>query len=662
MQKPFNLSTVINLKQFKISRAARQKLEQHGFVIVPALNEQPFFIYEQNAYARVPHFVTLDSVMHLYHLFFQFALRRLETKALAPLVAQLTRRLLAECKEMYRQAPASLRGAALRNIAYVGVAAELMGLKESIPEPAHPMVRKELELIQATAGLEVGAILPYAIDYSQFIVRGHYTRTPLLRRYFRTVMWFGLFPFSPRRLVPVNGTELTPEPLRQALLLTYALYRANLVDTWQKIMTPIDFLVGLADDLTPPEVKQIMDAVYGKSPRLIDLADATRFDQFTQRFLSARMPQIRPKFVSVGGTLPPLPDPDSPWMRLLGQRYVPDSEILQELSDPISRPVPQGLDVMAVLGSERAVQHLDSKPSPWAEYRSVRQKLTERFARLSKQEWTRNVYLAWLHVLKAVLQPLPQEAPPVLRTPHWQDKCLQTALASWAQLRHDTILYAKQSFVAAEGGDFAEEPPPNRHHWVEPNLEAWDRLLELVQITQRLPLLDEILQSKLNQMKSLVTLLRTCAQKRLRNQPLTKWELDELEGIGGWMDSLALSVAGEEGAASWQDIVHPADRKMACVADVHTTVDRRPGGVGEVVLEAAVGYAHAIYVLVPASKGRSVLTRGAVFSYYEFTQPLQRRLTDEQWQQMLEKGKAPAQPKWIAALQAKGLETVAPPL
>jgi hypothetical protein len=67
-------------------------------------------------------------------------------------------------------------------------------------------------------------------------------------------------------------------------------------------------------------------------------------------------------------------------------------------------------------------------------------------------------------------------------------------------------------------------------------------------------------------------------------------------------------------------------------------------------------------VLVPASKGRSVLTRGAVFSYYEFTQPLQRRLTDEQWQQMLEKGKAPAQPKWIAALQAKGLETVAPPL
>ena len=64
-------------------------------------------------------------------------------------------------------------------------------------------------------------------------MRGHYTRTATLQRYFRAMMWYGLFPFAPKRLVPPQRTEPTPTPIRQALLLTDALYRANLVNEWQ---------------------------------------------------------------------------------------------------------------------------------------------------------------------------------------------------------------------------------------------------------------------------------------------------------------------------------------------------------------------------------------------------------------------------------------------
>jgi hypothetical protein len=42
-----------------------------------------------------------------------------------------------------------------------------------------------------------------------------------------------------------------------------------------------------------------------------------------------------------------------------------------------------------------------------------------------------------------------------------------------------------------------------------------------------------------------------------------------------------------------------------------------------------------------------------VFSYYEFTHPVDDRLTDEKWQMMLEEKKAPEQPEWIRFFTTK---------
>jgi Protein of unknown function (DUF3160) len=37
---------------------------------------------------------------------------------------------------------------------------------------------------------------------------------------------------------------------------------------------------------------------------------------------------------------------------------------------------------------------------------------------------------------------------------------------------------------------------------------------------------------------------------------------------------------------------------------------------------------------------------GPLYSYYEFHQPFQKRLTDPEWQAMIMKGELPARPKW----------------
>ena len=56
--------------------------------------------------------------------------------------------------------------------------------------------------------------------------------------------------------------------------------------------------------------------------------------------------------------------------------------------------------------------------------------------------------------------------------------------------------------------------------------------------------------------------------------------------------------------------------------------------------------------------GLTYLTRGATFSYYEFVRPLDERLTDEEWQQMLRDGKAPDVPEWIRPYLLKQLPVV----
>jgi hypothetical protein len=86
-------------------------------------------------------------------------------------------------------------------------------------------------------------------------------------------------------------------------------------------------------------------------------------------------------------------------------------------------------------------------------------------------------------------------------------------------------------------------------------------------------------------------------------------------------------------------LVSEADEKMALIADVHTDPNT------EQVLEEAIGNPMIIYVAVLIN-GQVVLTRGGTFSYYEFAQPMSNRLTDEEWQDMLDAGEEPAMPSW----------------
>ena len=94
----------------------------------------------------------------------------------------------------------------------------------------------------------------------------------------------------------------------------------------------------------------------------------------------------------------------------------------------------------------------------------------------------------------------------------------------------------------------------------------------------------------------------------------------------------------------WSD-VQGADKQVALVADVYTAnADNNPD---KSILFEAVGEADEIYVVVEIG-GYLYLTRGSVLSYREFIQPIdQPRLTDEEWQEQLEKNARKGVPEWM---------------
>ena len=125
----------------------------------------------------------------------------------------------------------------------------------------------------------------------------------------------------------------------------------------------------------------------------------------------------------------------------------------------IGRVFPRGLDLFAVLGSDRALDVLDDLgDANYEGYGEAFRKMYDEMDDLDESYWNQNLYWNWLWVLKSLVGQYGRGYPAFMQTRAWQDRLLTMALASWAELRHDTSLYAKQSYTMALTG--IPTPPP----------------------------------------------------------------------------------------------------------------------------------------------------------------------------------------------------------
>ena len=712
---PLDLATVVNLKdveaKLRLNADQQALLQKNGFVVVPGQGDDIMASYGAMKDAGVPNFITADTMLHLYHVEFASILKSIEENELVGRLLDLTKAMLDRAIDDYeRAADADTKEAARRNVAYFGVALMLLqtpsagpaGASEgssygdsptlpttdfTLPDYVAEDVAAEVESINKMEGFKASAIFNsetggacpspccYCEDYSQFQPRGYYNSSDTLRRYFKAMMWYGRMAFflkggddvaCAKGDAPfVSDADAKTATIQAALIAAempaVKVGGGTAQDAWSRIYSITSFFVGAADDLTPYEYLDAIRKVFGVEFEASQLADDDKLLELKAELAALPNPEI------YGGSgactvQPPISEDklyqcldNSKGMRLMGQRFLPDSQIMQTLAFPTvglyvgsgqpftmkqtgagpARTFARGLDVMSALGSQRAYDILAAEGdteygSADTSYDAAIANIRSRYSQVTPADWTRNLYWSWLYMLKPLLQPVEAGYPTFMQTRAWQDRELQAALASWTELRHDTILYAKQVSVPGGTGGGPPPPPPLRGY-IEPAVDLYARMsANLRMLEEGLSALDAMPEGatrfELQRLQGILAQLIEISRNELEGTELTQEEYDFITDFPG------------HGAPGFD----PDVRKTTLVADVLTDGNQPPE-----VLEEGTGYVDLIVVAYKVPDGRTILGVGPVLSYYEFRQPIDSRLTDEEWRTMLERAEAPPRPNWI---------------
>lgn len=632
-------SNVINFNDFNFNDAEKKLLRDNYFLVTPKRKKditgykEIYDIYNECREQGIPIFVTTDAMLHTFHLCFDTILKELEEKQFYLDLHNLLSAILDEA--LYQQYPAitdaTAKSAMMRTIDYL-IIAKLLLDSTYVPPINEGNYPEEIKLIEEHDQWVISPIMGYQEDYSQYLVRGHYTRSDTLKQYFRSMMWLGRMAFA----ADPQLKSLSRQATLSALLLIQALDRISVngedpMTVWDRIYSPTVFLVGKSDDITPQQYLDLAHQVYGSNFAQLDvnsLGSSPEFDEFLD--LAKKFPG------------PKITYPDQPkGLRFMGQRFVPDSYILDELvfNKIPGRTMPKGLDVMVVLGSERARKHLEDMGEMTNQaYADKLDSLCVEFKSYSPDVWAQNLYWNWLYSLMPLLFPKLDGYPSFMCKPAWWDKELFAVLGSWAELRHDTILYVKQS------GTETCIPPVSalEQGYVEPNPYLYGRLASLARflitgLNDR-NLLFPKFKRHLEHFESLALSLKSISEKELLRQSLSPEDYQLIAHFG--LEIEAIAEFSEWGGTEGPNPM--TEDEMPVIADVHTDKNSLT------CLEEGVGYPFVIYVIAPI-EGQLKLTRGGGFSYYEFTHTIDPRLTDEAWREMLKNDSAPDLPNWAGS-------------
>jgi len=737
---PLKTSSIKNYKDFskKISldNETLSSLNKNGFAVI----DNPFYLKEEditNPYKilkdeEIPVFITSDSLLHLYHIQFDETLRQIEEREFYDKIWEISKELLDKSSKqlddrMEYMTRADMTGEQLerynkldeaykRNIIYLSVGLELlkpkngqfcpsimdikdmpsacddkMGFSKSevskytfeIPDFVKEEVQKELTLIEKHEGFSNSPLFIYKEDYSQYVPRGHYTRSEKLRNYFKALMWYGRISMLLKGTDQVEaGQDCSDFPPCKALISLYdariqtmqaSLLAAEFAENedlkskWDRIYEVTAFYVGLSDDLGPYEYLEAMNFVFG------DEFDPNDLTEENLGKLKAKLAEYRGPEIYGGTGEAALWPPFSPeqadevlehtkGFRLMGQRFIPDSYLFSNMVSPYvggyagddcnktftceytdggpQRVFPRGLDVMSLLGSKRAEEILvelgdteykgTDKEGNEITYDIQFNKFKKEFDGFTEADWQKNLYWSWLDALKPLLKEFGDGYPTFMQTEAWQEKELTSALASWAELRHDTILYAKQSYTMHLKESIA---PPEKPvvGYIEPVPEFYNKLLALTRMTNKgldeMEVLDNSAKYRLDNLEKILKRLVDLSKKELENKELTKDDYAFIKNFGEELNGVIADVDDKA-------------KKTTIIADVHTDQNTKQ------VLEEGVGYAKMILVAYKVPDGRILIGAGPVMSYYEFKHPMDDRLTDEKWRELLESN-PPDEPEWM---------------
>jgi hypothetical protein len=537
----------------------------------------------------------------------------------------------------------------------------------------------------------------YCEDYSQYVPRGHYTYSVELERYFRAVMWLG-------RMTLLNRSD---QSTRAAVVLLDSLKSAKAdlpggpqpaLAVWRQLIMVVGIFVGSADDLNAAEVDSAILAATGGDLSLDELDEGTTLAAIHAAIDGLRDPQI------LSGYLQALAEEieNTKGLRLAGQVFLPDSYVLRRLvyrnvgasasaagwpgaadacdiasaTDPetldavdthcvcayawsgpvrtwdVCRGMPSGLDVAAALGSSRADAKARGLADSYAWYGEGLDALRSEISGFGADRWGLSIAWTWIHAIRGLLADLPPGMPPFMRADAWPDKNLETGLSAWAQMRHDTILYAEQSSTDSDSdGDSDGDGDTDVDYsfdYVEPRPEAYARMAAAARRLSEVGTAEGLfagdaspVASYLDRLAGEMERAAKISVEEIEDVALGPDETAYIHSSGYRLADLENNLLVTLGIVKDGEVPDPSRLKTTIIADVHTF------GAKSAVLEVGTGYLENVAVVQRLPGGQWGVAVGPALSYHEFEQDMDSRLTDEQWRAIVVADHSYGHPSWL---------------
>jgi hypothetical protein len=655
---------LVQASSMKLEPQELDVLGKQGFVI-SGRQKFPSFAYGYAAiYASdLPVYISADSIADALHRSYDQILATLESQLLRSQLESL----LASLQDNLVAQPKSRTRADLDT--YLSVARGLLTGNATVMAGGDQKVVDDIvsKAMDADGKAEFTLFgVERSDDMSQYKPRGHYEDDPDLQTYFRAMMWLGRVDFRLVETVDDDGKQVLRRPQVEAMLLLQSLFADADLARFHRIDDAVRAFVGESDNMTLSQVPDLLKALGVKDAAgVVQVDDDTLKQTILERGFGKQ--QIMSALMQ-GGIENPVPLNAS--FLLFGQRYVVDSHVLSNVVwDRVHkmRMMPDPLDVaFAALGNDQAASLLKDQIEEY-DYAGDLAGMRTLVDANDEEFWHENLYNDWLSALRA-LSPVransgadsnvdggtPAQLPSVAATEAWGRRMLNTQLASWAQLRHDTLLYAKQSYTGGASCQFpdaAVDPYPEFYAAVARFADHGYALAKLAEGTSAQALGDQM-RDYFGQMRDVAKMLGSIANSEQAGAELSAEQLAFIN------DAVVIKTESAgctsiETASGWYTRLFFDQAKVLeydpTIADVHTQpTDAAGNDVGRILHVATAG--PRLMVVTDDGCGTPKAYVGLASSYYEQVTEGWRRLSDSEWMQQLATKGAPENVKWLKDL------------
>jgi hypothetical protein len=240
--------------------------------------------------------------------------------------------------------------------------------------------------------------------------------------------------------------------------------------------------------------------------------------------------------------------------------------------------------------------------------------------------------------------------PAIAATEAWGRRLLNTQLASWAELRHDTILYAKQSYTGGSTCEFPDayiDPYPGFYKSIAALAAKGADVIKTLDLSSQPWLADQI-PAYFKKLGETSKTLQAMAEHERTGAPFTAEQMAFInEAV-----AVQYGCGDPDGASGWYaDLFFDGYSSVhldPTIADVHTQPTDEAGNTVGRVLHVGTGMPRLMVVTIDTCAGPRAYA-GLASSYFERITENFERLDDETWATEL-KAATPADVPWMKDL------------